>query len=156
MARLWVTIGTPTMPGIVNPLTAACDHGYVPDEVLVLSNPGVAESVADATDRFAVIIDAYGTDADIATHDLEDETDFRNIIEFYRSTTEAARERDDTIAVDVTPGRKFMSAIAFQAGFKFDADHVFYFYRKSGAYHGQYFAEIPRTATELIDFTEVL
>lgn len=156
MARIWVTIGTPTMPGILNPLTAACDRGYVPDEILVLSNPGVAESVADATDRFAVIVDAYGKDATIDTHDLEDETDFRKIIEFYRSTIEAAREGDDTIAVDVTPGRKFMSAIAFQAGFKFDADHVFYFYRKSGGYYGQFFAEIPRTATELIDFKEVL
>ncbi|WP_338742427.1 hypothetical protein [Haloplanus salilacus] len=156
MARIWVTIGTPTMPAILNPLTAACDRGYVPDEVLVLSNPGVAESVADATDRFEVIVDAYGNDAAIATHDLENETAFRKIIEFYRSTIEAAREADDTIAVDVTPGRKFMSAIAFQAGFKFDADHVFYFYRKSGGYYGQFFAEIPRTATELIDFKEVL
>lgn len=33
------------------------------------------------------------------------------------------------IAVDVTLARKFMSAITFQAGFRFDADHVFYFYR---------------------------
>lgn len=156
MARIWVTIGTPTMPAILNPLTAACDRGYVPDEVRVLSNPGVAESVAAATDGFSVILDAYGTDATISTHDLAAETDFRKIIEFYRSTIEAAREGGDTIAVDVTPGRKFMSAIAFQAGFKFDADHVFYFYRKSGGYYGKLFAEIPRTATELIDFTEVL
>src|SRR6056297_3179328 len=156
MARIWVTNGTPTMPGILNPVTAACDGGYVPDEVWVLSNPGVADYVAEATDRFEVIIDAYGGDADVSTHNLDDETNFRGIIEFYRSTIEAARENGDTIAVDVTPGRKFMSAIAFQAGFKFDADHVFYFHRKAGGYHGQYYAEIPRTATDLIDFKEVL
>lgn len=156
MARIWVTNGTPTMPGILNPVTAACDRGYVPDDVRVLSNPGVAEYVAEATDRFEVIVDAYGGDADVSVHDLDDETDFLGIIEFYRSTIEAARENSDTIAVDVTPGRKFMSAIAFQAGFKFDADHVFYFHRKAGGYYGQFYAEIPRTATDLIDFKEVL
>lgn len=156
MADIWVTNGTPTMPGILNPLTAACHQGYVPDEVRVLSNPGVAEHVAQATDRFEVIIDAYGGDADVLIHELDHETDFHDIVEFYQSTIDAALEHDDTIAVDVTPGRKFMSAIAFQAGFKFDADHVFYFHRKAGGYHGQYYAEIPRTATDLIDFTEVL
>jgi hypothetical protein len=156
MTDVWVTNGTPTMPGILNPLTAACDQEYVPDEVWVLSNPGVAEYVAQATDRFEVIIDAYGGDADVSVHELAHETDFHDIIGFYRSTIETAQEHGDTIAVDVTPGRKFMSAIAFQAGFKFDADHVFYFHRKAGGYHGQYYAEIPRTATDLIDFREVL
>jgi hypothetical protein len=144
------------MPGILNPLTAACDRGYIPDKARVLSNPGVADSVAEATDRFELIVKAYGGDADVSEYELEDETDFRSIIEFYRSTIETARESGDTIAVDVTPGRKFMSAIAFQAGFKFGADHVFYFHRKAGGYYGKYYAEIPRTATDLIDFKEVL
>jgi hypothetical protein len=156
MAQIWVTNGTPTMPGILNPVTAACDQGYVPDEVRILSNPGVAEYVTEATNRFEVIIDAYGGDADVYTRDLDDETDFHGIIDFYRSTIETAQGNDDRIAVDVTPGRKFMSAIAFQSGFKFDADHVFYFHRKAGGYYGQFYAEIPRTATDLIDFTEVL
>lgn len=44
------------MPGILNPVTAACDRGYVPDEVWVLSDPRVADSVADATDQFYNII----------------------------------------------------------------------------------------------------
>lgn len=156
MARIWVTNGTPTIPGILNPVTAACDRGYVPDEAWVLSNPGVADSVAEATVQFEIIIEAYGGNVDVSAYELAHETDFRDIIEFYRSTIEAARENDDTIAVDVTPGRKFMSAMAFQAGFKFDADHVFYFHRKAGEYPGQFYAEIPRTATDLIDFTEVL
>lgn len=156
MARIWVTNGTPTMPGILNPVTAACDRGYVPDEVWILSNPGVAEYVAEAADRLEVIIEAYGGDGHISTHDLGDETEFRRIIEFYRSTIEAVRANGDEVAVDFTPGRKFMSAIAFQAGFKFGADHVFYFHRKAGGYYGQFYAEIPRTATDLIDFKEVL
>lgn len=143
------------MPGILNPLTAACDRGFVPDQAQILSNPGVADSVSAASEIFNTIVDAYGGDADISQHSLESETDFPEIIEFYRSAI-AAKENGDTIAVDVTPGRKFMSAIAFQAGFRFGADHVYYFHRKAGGYYGQFYAEIPRTATDLIDFTEVL
>lgn len=156
MAQIWVTNGTPTMPGILNPLTAACDQGYVPDEAKILSNPDVAESVADACDKFEVIIDAYDGNAEVSQHDLEYETDFGGIIQFYQSAIETAHENGDTIAVDVTPGRKFMSAIAFQAGFQFDADHIYYFHRKAGGYYGQFYAEIPRTATDLIDFKEVI
>jgi len=156
MSRIWVTCGTPTIPGILNPLTAACHQGYVPHEACILSNPAVEKSVVEATDSFKDIIDTYGGDAKIHRHDLDYETDFEAILEFYRSAIEGARAGGDTIAIDVTPGRKFMSAIAFQAGIQFDADHVFYFHRKSGAYYGQFYPEIPRTATDLIDFTEVV
>jgi hypothetical protein len=144
------------MPGILNPLAAACDRRFIPDQAHILSNPGVADSVAAASEMFDIIIDAYGGSADITQYSLESETDFPEIIDFYHSTIEAAKENGDQIAVDVTPGRKFMSAIAFQAGFRFGADHVFYFHRKSGGYYGQFYSEIPRTATDLIDFTEVL
>lgn len=156
MARIWITNGTPTIPGILNPLTAACDRGFVPDQAQILSNPGVADSVATASEMFDTIIDAYDGDADISQYSLEHETDFSDIIDFYRSAIETAKDNGDTIAIDVTPGRKFMSAIAFQAGFQFGADHVYYFHRKAGGYHGQFYAEIPRTATDLIDFKEVL
>jgi hypothetical protein len=156
MARIWVTNGTPTIPGIVNPVTAACDEGFIPDKARILSNPGVADSVATASEICDLVVDAYGGDADVQPHRLEHETDFASIVDFYQSAIEAAHENGDEIAVDVTPGRKFMSAIAFQAGIRFDADHVYYFHRKAGGYYGQFYAEIPRTATDLIDFTEVL
>ena len=52
IAQIWVTSGTPTMPSILNRVTAACDQGYVPDEVWVLSNPGVAKYVTEVTNRF--------------------------------------------------------------------------------------------------------
>jgi hypothetical protein len=84
MAHIWITNGTPTMPGLLNPLAAACDNGYIPDEVRILSNPGVADSVAAASDMFGTIIDAYGGDATVSKHGLETETNFRGIIDFYQ------------------------------------------------------------------------
>jgi len=73
MTRIWITNGTPTMPGLLNPVTAACDNGYVPDEARILSNPGVADSVAAASEMFETIIDAYGGDATASKHSLETE-----------------------------------------------------------------------------------
>lgn len=157
MTRLWLTNGTPTLPGILNPLTAACDEGYVPERVRLLTNPGVEEPVARACDRAEAVLEAYGVaDPDVGTHDIAAETDFADIVAFYRSRIEAATERGDPVAVDVTPGRKFMSAIGFQAGVRYGADRVLYFHRRGGAYDGRLYPEIPRTAADLIDFTEVL
>jgi predicted RNase H-like HicB family nuclease len=156
MERSWVTCGTPTMPGILNPLLAACDRGYVPDEVRVLTNPDVAETVAEACEHVAVVIDNYHGSAAVEQEELVEETDFEAIGQYFRSAIRDARENDATVAVDITPGRKFMSAIAFQAGIQFDADHVYYFHRKGGVYQGEFYPEIPRTATDLIDFSEVI
>ena len=68
----------------------------------------------------------------------------------------AARERDAEVAVDITPGRKFMSAIAFAAGMRYDADHVYYFYVSGEEHMGAFYPEIPRTATTLYDLTEAV
>ncbi|SEW01477.1 CRISPR-associated ring nuclease [Halobacterium jilantaiense] len=156
MTRHWVTCGTPTTPGILNPLIAACDGGYVPDEVHVLSNPPVADDVEEAVTLMEETVAAYGGDTETDVHELVSETDFESIVDYYQSCIEAATTAGDEIAIDVTPGRKFMSAIAFQAGIQFGADHVYYFHRKAGRYRGRFYPEMPRTASDLIDFTEVL
>lgn len=155
MTRHWVTCGTPTIPGILNPMTAACDRGFVPDTIHILSNPPVVEYVETARELMTDTVAAYGGDAETEVHELTHETDFASIVSYYRTQVEQSAA-DDEVAIDVTPGRKFMSAIAFQAGIQFGADHVYYFHRKAGGYHGQFYPEIPRTATDLIDFTEVL
>lgn len=156
MERSWVTCGTPTMPGILNPLLAACDRGYVPDEVSILTNPDVADTVEEACEHLEVIVDNYDGSAEIDQRELVDETNFEDIVHYYRSAVQDARQEGATVAIDITPGRKFMSAIAFQAGIQFDADHVYYFHRKAGGYYGRFYPEIPRTATDLIDFSEVI
>lgn len=144
------------MPGILNPLLAACDQGFVPDRARILSNPGVADAVSIATSKFEAIGDVYDGDIQVTQTELDAETDFADIVGFYREAITTAHDNGDRVAVDVTPGRKFMSAIAFQAGFQYDADHIYYFHRNAGGYYGQFYPEMPRTATDLIDFTEVI
>jgi hypothetical protein len=152
--RRWVTCGSTTFEAMINPLAAACSEGFVPDEYVVLSNEEIEETVERATTLATAVVDEYDGSLETSTESLDAERDFEAIVSYFREnvrTTEATE-----VAVEVTPGRKFMSAIAFQAGFQYDADHVFYLFPDSDAYYGRIYDDIPEPAVDLIDFTEVL
>jgi hypothetical protein len=140
---------------MINPLLAACERGYVPDQVELLSNPSVKSDIDDVVPLIETIGAEYGIDLTIHWHRLSDETDFGDIVASFQQSIESTDETT-SVAVDITPGRKFMSAIAFQAGIRYGADHVYYLLLDSEKYYGQIYPDIPRTATELIDFTEVV
>jgi hypothetical protein len=97
---------------------------------------------------------SFGDRIDLTEFGRDDEVEFDRIRTHIQEAIEESKERGDEVAVDITPGRKFMSAIAFAAGMRYGADHVYYFYLSSyGSYSGLY-PEIPRTAVELYDFVE--
>jgi hypothetical protein len=152
--RRWVTCGSTTFEAMVNPLAAACAAGFVPDEYVILSNDEIKETVERAATLAEAIVGEYGGSLETSTESLDAERDFEGIVSYFRDNVQTAEETE--VAVDVTPGRKFMSAIAFQAGFQYDADHVFYLFLDSDEYYGCIYDDIPDPAVDLIDFTEVL
>lgn len=155
MSKIWVTTASTNVQALTNSLTAACDDGYVPDAIHVLEMPDVAAQVGEALDDAARTIAAYGGD-DPTIHftSIDREVEFERIHEHVRSAIQDADAGDDEVAVDITPGRKFMSAIAFGTGLRYDAEHVFYLYISSTDYFGRQYPEIPRTAAHLYDFAE--
>lgn len=156
MTDAWITTMSTNLEAVVNPLSAACDRGYVPDELYVLENPGVADQIDDIIGMMEVVVKEYAeTDPDVYTTRIDHETEFEAIVEHVREPVERIRSGDGTVAVDVTPGRKFMSALAFQAGIRFNADHVFYLYIRDAQFYGRIYQNVPRPSLELIDFSEV-
>lgn len=155
MGNVWLTIASPTVEAVVNPLIAACDSEFVPDEIYILSNPGLNDSVEKIVPLLEDIVDAYGTEAVVDAVELDSETAYGEIVSFFADGISDAHQRSHDVAVDFTPGRKFMSAIAFQAGLQRGADHVFYLHLQSVDY-GEILPNIPRTNVELVDFTEVV
>lgn len=154
--RVWITNASTNIEAVINPVIAACDDGFVPDRVHLLENPGVDEEGDDALALINHIVETYDGDATLNSKMLDDERDFEAIVDFYRRTINSVDAMDDhEIAVDVTPGRKFMSALAFQAGMRYDADHVYYLYLQSNAYYERLFPEVPATGVDLMDFTGV-
>lgn len=156
MVNAWITNGTTTLEAIVNPINAACDAGYVPDRLYIIENPKVTDQVARAVDLATEIIDAYGGDElDVQITSIESELDFDQLYAHTKEAIEEIHEEDGEVAVDFTPGRKFMSALAFATGMRYDADHVYYFYLEDTP-RGRVYPSIPRTKSRLYDFTEVL
>lgn len=156
MENVWITNGSTTIAPVVNPLNAACHAGYVPTDIYVLDNPEIADVTTSATSLMKTIVTASGGDEpSITVETIDEERDFDAIIEYLTSAIEAGKEADADIAVDVTPGRKFWSITSFRAGYKYDVDHLYYTH-VDGEYFGECFPTIPRTALELVDFTEVV
>lgn len=153
----WVTTASPTIEAVVNPLAAACtERGYVPDVVRILQNPGVEDAATEALEIVRATVEAHvGSAPRVETVSIDSERDFTDIVEYHRHAIESGHSGDATVAVDVTPGRKFMSAIAFQAGIQFGADHVFYLYLDSSDYYDRVYPDLPRTGNELVDFSKV-
>lgn len=140
---------------MTNSLTAACDHGFVPDDIHILEMAAVAQQVDRGLADASRTIRAYGgAEPDVHFTSIALEVDFERIHDHVRAAIEEAKAVGDDVAVDITPGRKFMSAIAFATGMRYEADHVFYLYISSTDYFGRLYPEIPRTATHLYDFTE--
>jgi hypothetical protein len=158
MVNAWITNGTTTLEAMVNPINAACDEGFVPDRLYMIENPKVTDTVAQALDLAVEIINAYGgDDPDIQLTSVDSELYFDQLYAHAKEAIADVRETDGEVAVDFTPGRKFMSAIAFSVGMHHEADHVYYFYLENTTrYGGRIYPSIPRTASQLYDFTEVL
>lgn len=157
MNRYWVTTGSTNPEAVVNPLAAACtEWEYVPDRIYVLGNPGVEDQLDRSISLAETIIEVYGGESpDIERTSLDSETDFSAIVNHFQAAIEAAREGGGEVVVDITPGRKFMSAIAFEAGIQYEADRVAYLHVHSGKLFGRVYADLPRSGTTLYDFTEV-
>ncbi len=157
MNRVWITNGSTSIPPVINPLTAACHDGYLPTTVFLLDNPGIEAVTEDIRRMVQTVVTAYGGDEPaVEVTTIEEEADFNAIIDFVTSSIETAESHDAEIAVDVTPGRKFWSIISFRAGLNYDVDRLYYLHVFTDSYFGHCYPTIPRTAVELIDFTEVI
>lgn len=157
MDRVWITNGSTSIPPVVNPLIAACHDGYVPTDIYVLNNPLIADVTDAVTSLMKTVVTAHGSDEPaITVKTIDEETDFEAITAYLQSAIEDGKEANADIAVDISPGRRFWSVISFQAGITHDVEHVYYSHVESEAYFGETYPAIPRTAINLIDFTEVI
>jgi hypothetical protein len=157
MDRVWITNGSTSIPPVVNPLMAACHDGYVPTDIYILNNPIIDDVTDAATSLMKTVVTAQGGDEpSITVETIDEETDFEAITTYLQSAIEAGADANADIAVDISPGRRFWSVISFQAGVTHDVNHLYYSHVETEAYFGETYPTIPRTAVNLIDFTEVI
>lgn len=154
MTDAWITTSSTNPEAVVNPLIAACERGFVPDVMYHLESDDITDEMSQVRDVARTVVDIYG-DKELMINEttVPSDPDFDRIHAHIKGAMDDIDE-DGTVAVDITPGRKFMTAIAFATGLRHEADHVYYLYLNPRRY-GLLYPELPRTATTLYDFTEV-
>ncbi len=126
----------------------------MPDTLVFVQNPKVAAEMEGIAEAASDVVAVYGEIPEVRFENTEEETDFAGYYETVRDAIDEAKEDDAEVAINMTPGRKYMSGIAMQTGVQKGADHVFYLLIETEEHYGEAYHNIPSTATELYDFTE--
>jgi hypothetical protein len=125
--------------------------GYVPDHFVFLVNKKLkAKWVDTVTHWIPLIVSEYSSKKpEIVLHEFK-ETDFSSIKNAYKELV-CSLKKEGQVAVDITPGRKYMSAIAMEIGLSMEIDHVYYLHLSDYSYENSPYPLVPLTRHELID-----
>jgi len=158
--NVWITIVGWQPFAVINPIWAACFFDeFIPDKVVLMNN-GVKNLVirnnVDIVKKYLEnILQEYGIQKpEIKLHGVNEEnvksfiTAFKNIVLEYGK---------HVVALDMTPGRKFMSSIAFLLAFKNQTfvRKLFYLHLKEQKYQNTPFIRIPFIKQDLINMLEL-
>jgi len=150
--RSWIaTIGTSPF-AVINTLWAACKSDkYVPDNVIWIINTQIHSDIVETVkDWTSGILIAYGVKRPVINDILVDETDVLGLRDTIYGAIHQSKKMG-TIAIDMTPGRKYMSAIAMQSGIAAGADKIYYLFLSDIRYQDTPFALIPTKKQRLIE-----
>ncbi len=151
ITKYWITFIGSSPFAVINTIWAACKQGYVPDCLLFLVNEELNETWENTVIRWVpLVLEEYGISEPRIVRLNVAETGFHEIKDFYGSYISSFKEKGE-VAVDITPGRKYMSAIAMAAGISENANHVYYLHLKDSNYQDKPLSLIPVHKCQLID-----
>ena len=136
--RVWISIVGKSVFAVVNPLWACCREGYVPDRIYLMTDTTLLDNFERARNIISAVVAEHGKSAEIICRRFT-ETDFDGILSTLREIIRVEKERGSEVAVDMTPGRKFMSAIMMSSGFGAEgrrADRIYYLYLEDERRYG--------------------
>ncbi len=115
--KVWIsTVGWSSF-AVINPLWAACfleEEKFIPDKVILLNNQDQDEIVKKnypiVESWLKTILIEYGIENPIINSVEANENSMKEYFETFKKVYE--EHEKDNVAIDMTPGRKFMSGIA--------------------------------------------
>lgn len=153
--KVWITnVDRRFTFATVNPLWAACIlEGFIPDKVILITDKNLANKTNVVKTWLKKILQVYGKDPIFEEHVFDEEdinaysTSFLRLIE---------KEKRNEIALDITPGRKFMSAIMMSGGIRMKIQRVYYLHLKDYSFAEQPFVTIPFSCQKLKNINELV
>ena len=161
--NIWISNVSITRFAGVNTLWAAITKdGYIPERVHLLADEVVRQKghLDQAIADVSTLIKGYGRPVESITHDIV-EIEFMKLAEGLRNIVYDEKQTGNTVAIDMTPGRKYMSAFAMYMGVAKDlthkADRIYYLHIQDLKQHrGKPFPLIPSSLMTLYDIKKEL
>jgi hypothetical protein len=125
----------------------------MPDKIYIFTIRKRRRQAELARKRFDALLREYGKKAKIEIIEVA-EADFIGSGRRINEVVKKEKSRGNTVAIEVTPGRKAMVAGALVPGIQGMADHVFYLYLENFDYADDVFMRIPLKIQHSHDFME--
>ena len=117
--RVWVTTVGKKPFAVLNTVWYLVRKGeYVPERVYLIWNDFVEKEKEIAKDLIRILLESYGVSPEIIADESVkvNEDDFHELIRTLAEIRDRELSEGNEIAVDMTPGRKFMSALSMYLG----------------------------------------
>lgn len=161
--KVWIsTVGWSPF-AVINPLWAACYfewENFVPEKVVLLNNQNQDEKVKENYDIVKLWLTRILNEYSISDPVIESVDANENNMKEYAHTFQEVVEKHilDEIAIDMTPGRKFMSGIAmwYASQPKSKIAKLYYLQLWGQKYKDLPFIKIPAVNQRLINIKEIM
>lgn len=128
-------------------------RNYIPDKIYIFTIRKRRKQADLARKRFEALLKEYGKKVKMEIIEVA-EADFIGSGRRINEVVKKEKSRGNTIAIEVTPGRKAMVAGALVPGIQGKVDHVFYLYLENFDYADDIFMRIPLKIQLSQDFME--
>jgi hypothetical protein len=152
--NIYITMTGLSHWAVFNSLWAAVRlRHFIPDKIYIFTIKKRVKQADLARQRFEILLKEYGKEAEIEVIEVA-EANFTVSGRRIREVIKKEKSQGNTVAIEITPGRKAMVAGALVSSIQGKADHVFYLYLKDFDYADNHFMHIPLTVQHSHDFTE--
>ena len=117
--KVWVTTVGKRPFAVLNTIWYLVRKGeYIPERIYLIWNDFVEKEKELVKELIRALLESYGINPEIIADDSVkvNEDDFHNLIKTLARIRDKELEEGNEIAVDMTPGRKFMSALSMYLG----------------------------------------
>ncbi|MHA1284117.1 MAG: hypothetical protein ACTSVV_06280 [Promethearchaeota archaeon] len=160
--RIWITTVGWSHFAVINTLWAACfmeKEKFIPDKIILLNNGNqnevIRNNVKIVEEWLKKILHEYGKDKIEIEKININENDIRKYHDILKDLIE--KYKDSEIAIDMTPGRKYMSSIAMGLALasKKVVNKLYYLHLEAQKYQDRPFIKIPLPFQNLINILKL-
>jgi CRISPR associated protein Csm6 len=155
--RSWITTVGPSPFAVINTFWAAAERDHwVPSRIYLIYEDHTKGSLPGISCVMEKIVLEYGGKKPEIFCKSIDEDDLGDVFKTYETIINEERELGNKIAIDITPGRKYMSAFSLYAGLKGGTiDKIYYIHIRGRKYMNLPYPMIPTPYCNLEDIVSI-